>query len=139
MAYVPVPKDLTRVKSKLIFNLTKRQVFCFGLGTLFGIPVFFLVKPTVGNSTAAMLMIAIMLPFFLFAMYEKNGQPLEVILLHFAQARFIRPKLRPYKTDNFYASIDKNVQLQREVNAILHGKRKRNGGRGAAETETHAG
>ena len=53
MAYVPVPKDLTCVKSKLIFNLTKRQVFCFGLGTLFGIPVFFLVKPMVGNSTAA--------------------------------------------------------------------------------------
>ncbi|HOQ64129.1 MAG TPA: PrgI family protein, partial [Clostridia bacterium] len=24
MAYVPVPKDLTRVKSKFLFNLTKR-------------------------------------------------------------------------------------------------------------------
>ena len=32
MAYVPVPKDLTRVKSKFLFNLTKRQVVCFGLG-----------------------------------------------------------------------------------------------------------
>ena len=139
MAYVPVPKDLTRVKSKFIFNLTRRQVFCFGLGALFGIPVFFLTKPALGNSTAAMLMIAAMLPFFLFAMYEKNGQPLEVILMHFVQARFLRPKLRPYQTDNFYAAIDQDVRFQREVNAILHGKRKQKRGGKAAEAETHTG
>ena len=139
MAYVPVPKDLTRVKSKFIFNLTRRQVFCFGLGALFGVPVFFLAKPALGNSTAAMLMIAIMLPFFLFAMYEKNGQPLEVLLMHFVQARFLRPKLRPYKTDNFYAAIDQDVRFQSEVNAILHGKEKQKHGRKSAKAEAHAG
>ena len=26
MAYVPVPKDLTKIKSKVMFNLTKRQL-----------------------------------------------------------------------------------------------------------------
>ena len=31
MAYVPVPKDLTKVKSKFLFGLTKRQVICFGM------------------------------------------------------------------------------------------------------------
>ena len=30
MAYVPVPKDLTKVKTKVMFNLTKRQLVCFG-------------------------------------------------------------------------------------------------------------
>lgn len=30
MAYVPVPKDLTKVKTKVAFNLTKRQLICFG-------------------------------------------------------------------------------------------------------------
>ena len=30
MAYVQVPKDLTRVKTKVMFNLTKRQLICFG-------------------------------------------------------------------------------------------------------------
>ena len=29
MPYVPVPKDLTKVKTKLAFNLTKRQLICF--------------------------------------------------------------------------------------------------------------
>ena len=29
MAYVAVPKDLSKVKSKVAFNLTKRQLICF--------------------------------------------------------------------------------------------------------------
>ena len=80
MAYVPVPKDLTKVKSKFLFNLTKRQVICFGLGALVGVPVFFLTKGIIGVSMAAAVMIVIMLPFFMFAMFERHGQPLEVLL-----------------------------------------------------------
>lgn len=98
MAYVPVPKDLTRVKSKFLFNLTKRQVVCFGLGALAGLPVFFLTKEAIGVSMAAALMIVIMLPFFMFAMFERNGQPLEVLLKHYIQARFVRPRTRVFDT-----------------------------------------
>ena len=32
MAYVSVPKDLTKVKNKVAFNLTKRQLICIGIG-----------------------------------------------------------------------------------------------------------
>ena len=125
MAYVPVPKDLTRVKTKFLFNLTKRQVVCFGLGALVGVPVFFLTKGALGVSLAAALMIIVMLPFFMFALYEQHGQPLEVLLRHFIQARFIRPRTRVYETDNFYATIEQNIRNRREVNRILHGKVKR--------------
>lgn len=31
MAYVNVPKDLNKIKSKVLFNLTKRQLICFCL------------------------------------------------------------------------------------------------------------
>ena len=41
MPYVPVPKDLTKVKTKLAFNLTKRQLICFSLAGLVGLPVYF--------------------------------------------------------------------------------------------------
>ena len=131
MAYVPVPKDLNRVKSKFLFNLTKRQVVCFGLGALIGVPVFFLTKGAIGVSVAAMLMIIIMLPFFLFAMFERNGQPLEVLLKHYIQARFLRPRTRVYETKNFYAVIDQNIRNRREVRKILHGKEK---GKNQADT-----
>ena len=124
MAYVPVPKDLTKVKSKFIFNLTKRQVICFGLGAVIGVPVFFLVKDSIGTSAATLLMIVLMLPFFLFAMYEKNGQHLEVVMKHFIESRFLRPKTRPYQTDNFYAAIDRSVRNRKEANMILYGKNK---------------
>ena len=125
MAYVPVPKDLTRVKSKFLFNLTKRQVVCFGLGALVGLPVFFLTKGAIGVSMAAALMIVIMLPFFLFAMFERNGQPLEVLLKHYIQARFIRPRTRVFETENFYATLEQNTRNRRKIRKILHGKEKR--------------
>ncbi len=125
MAYVPVPKDLTCVKSKFLFNLTKRQVICFGLGALVGVPFFFLTKDALGTSMAAMLMIVLMLPFFMFAMFERHGQPLEVLLRHFIQARFIKPRTRVFQTDNFYATIDQNIRYRREVQKILENQRKR--------------
>ena len=125
MAYVPVPKDLTKVKSKFLFNLTRRQVVCFGLGALVGLPVFFLTKGAIGVSMAAALMIVIMLPFFLFAMFERNGQSLEVLLKHYIQARFIRPRTRVFETENFYATLEQNTRNRREVRKILHGKEKR--------------
>ena len=122
MAYVPVPKDLTRVKSKLIFNLTKRQIICFSLGALAGVPLFFLTKGAVGTSVASLLMIMAMIPFFMFAMYERHGQPLEVLLRHYMQARFVRPRRRIYQTENFYATIEEDIRNRREVKKILHGK-----------------
>jgi hypothetical protein len=125
MAYVPVPKDLSRVKTKVMFNLTKRQLFCFSLAALAGFPLFFLLKAHTSVSVAALLMVLAMLPFFLFAIYEKNGQPLEVFIRNIITARFVRPKQRPYKTDNFYAAINRQIQLDREVKAIVTGKEKR--------------
>ena len=100
MAYVPVPKDLTKVKTKVMFNLTKRQLVCFGSGALLGVPLFFLLKGPVGTSTAAMCMVVLMLPFFLL------------------------PRQRPYKTKNFYAVIMRQNQLDREVYHIVNGKAK---------------
>ena len=80
---------------------------------------------------AAALMIVIMLPFFMFAMFERNGQPLEVLLKHYIQARFVRPRTRAYETNNFYAVIEQNIRNRREVRKILHGKEK---GKNQADT-----
>ena len=125
MAYVPVPKDLTKVKTKFLFGLTKRQVVCFGLGAIVGVPVFFLTKNTLQTSLASMVMIISMLPFFMFAMFEKHGQPLEIILQNFIQAKWIRPRIRIYQTENFYAAIDQDVRFKKEVNEIRYGTKRK--------------
>ena len=129
MAYVPVPKDLTKVKTKVIFNLTKRQIICFSAALVIGLPIFFLTKGSIGTSTAAFLMILIMLPCFLFAMYEKHGQPLETVLKNIINTKFIMPKERPYRTENFYAVLERQRQLEEEVSAIAKGKSKTRSGK----------
>ena len=107
MPFVPVPKDLTKVKSKVVFGLTARQIICFGAGGLVGVPVYLLTRGGVGNDAAAMLMIGLMLPFFLFGIYEKDGEHLEQILGYFIRARFLYPETRPYQTENFYAALER--------------------------------
>ena len=123
-AYIPVPRDLTRVKSKILFNLTKRQLICFGLAALIGVPSFFLIRSFGGTSLAVMCMIIIMIPMFLLAMYEKDGQPLEVFAKHFIITKFIRPKIRPYKTDNYYEILHRVATAEKEVEKIVSDKRK---------------
>ena len=76
MAFVPVPKDLNRVKTKVMFNLTKRQLVCFALAAAVGVPIFFLTKPSIGLTT---------------------------------------DKVRPYRTDNLYAVIQREIKEKEEL------------------------
>ena len=138
MAYVPVPKDLTRVKTKVAFNLTKRQLVCFGCGELLGEPLFFLLRGPAGNSVAAMCMMLVMLPFFMLAMYEKHGQPLEKIIGNILKVAVIRPKQRPYRTNNFYAVLERQANLDKEVYDIVRGKDKAAGRTGRAADQPPA-
>jgi hypothetical protein len=118
-SYISVPRDLTRVKSKVMFNLTKRQLICFSLAALIGLPSFFLIKHFTSVNTGVMGMMIIMMPFFFMAMYEKHGQPLEVFAGHFITATFIRPKQRPYKTDNHYNAIERYARARQDIQDII--------------------
>ena len=100
MAYVTVPKDLTKIKSKVMFNLTKRQLLCFGAAVAIGLPLFFLTKDSAGTTT------------------------LEVIIRQFVEVKFLRPKERPYQTNNFYTALARQERLDKEVRAIVKGKGK---------------
>ena len=123
MAYVSVPKDLNAVKTKVLLNLTKRQLICFGGGALIGVPLFFILKNHIATSGAALCMTVVMLPAFLLGMYEKNGQPLEKIIRNIVQVAFLRPKQRPYQTNNFYAVLKRQDSLDKEVYGIVSGKK----------------
>lgn len=116
MPYVPVPRDLTKVKTKVALGLTKRQLVCFGTAALIGVPTFFLTRGVIGNSPAVLLMIAVMLPAFFIAMYERDGQPAEKILRNMLRSQYFFPQVRPYKTENFY----KQILLYEEGNIGTH-------------------
>ena len=86
---VQVPKDLSGIKTKVALNLTKRQIICFSGAAVTGIPLYFLTKGLIGTSAASLLMMGAMLPFFFFAMYEKNGFPAEKIFLQDNEPPFV--------------------------------------------------
>lgn len=103
MPYVNVPNDLSKIKTKLAFNLTKRQLVCFGIAAAVGIPSYLLARSTIGNTAAMFLMMAVALPAFLLAMYEKDGLPFEKVIRNIIRVKFTRPGIRPYRTENIYA------------------------------------
>lgn len=103
MPYVNVPNDLSKIKTKMAFNLTRRQLICFGCAAAIGIPAYLLARSAIGNTGAMLLMLVIMLPAFLLAMYEKDGLPFEKVVRNILRAKFTRPGVRPYQTQNIYA------------------------------------
>ena len=132
MAYVSVPKDLTKVKNKVAFNLTKRQLICIGIGVAMGIPSYFLLRNVMGNSNAATVMVLLMLPAFLFAMYEKDGMHLEDVLMHMIRVKFLRPPVRKYETENYYESDpdgedQKTMRKEERKGGNSGGKKKKKG------------
>ena len=120
MAYVQVPKDLTKVKTKVIFNMTKRQLICFSLAVVLGVPLYLATKNIIGNTLASTLMIIVMMPCFLFALYEKDGRPLEKILMNMIKVKYLRPAIRKYQTNNMYKILGK--EIKREVRNVKRKK-----------------
>ena len=94
MPYVNVPNDLSKIKTKIAFNLTRRQLICFSGA-------------------------AIMLPAFFMAMYERDGLPFEKVARNIIRAKFLRPGVRPYQTQNIYAPFaGKEVTLEQKPQEV---------------------
>lgn len=124
MAYVSVPKDLTKVKSKVMFNLTKRQVVCLGIAAALGLPFYFLTKEHIGTSNAATGMVLLMLPAFFFAMYEKDGLPFEKILMNMLSVKLLRPAVRRYEVENLFEAGEGIPRSKPKKGGRKRGKKK---------------
>lgn len=118
---VAVPKNLSGIKTKVALNLTKRQIIFFSGAALTGAPTYFLTKGVLGTSGASLIMVAIMFPFFFFAMYEKDGFPAEKILMFMIRQKFLTPGIRPYKSENIHVKLEEQRQIRKEV-AYLENK-----------------
>ena len=62
------------------------------------------------------------LPAFLLAMYEKDGLPFEKVVRNVLRARFLRPGVRPYQTENIYAPFTQRGAVRKE-DAIAKSKK----------------
>jgi len=115
MAYVSVPKDMTEVKTRLIMNLTKRQVICFGVAAAIGAPLFLSLREVMGNTAAMSIMVVAVIPAFFFAIYSKDGViPAEKFLLLVLRQKFLFSKVRVYQTLNMYAFLESDANIAKE-------------------------
>ena len=121
---VDVAKDPKDIKPKFIGFLTKRQVICFSIAAMCGLPFYFFIRKYVSTDIAVLLMIAVMLPFFFIAMYEKEGMPAEVYLMQVITMKFIRPGIRRYKAESLYEQLMIKQEIEKEVEALERKQRK---------------
>lgn len=101
MAYVKIPKDLSRVKTKVALNLTKRQLIGFSIAGLFGFPTYLLCKNFLSTDISMILMSIVVLPILFATLYEKDNQPFEkhlAYILRFHKSK----KIRIYQAKSIY-------------------------------------
>ncbi len=80
-----------------------------------GIPFYLVTKGVLGTQASALIMVALMLPFFFLAMYEKDGFPAEKILYFMLRQKLLTPGIRPYKSENLYKKLEEREKIKKEV------------------------
>lgn len=125
---VAVPKNLSGIKTKVAMNLTKRQLVCFGSAGAVGIPFYIFTKGVIGTQASALIMVALILPFFFLAMYEKDGFPAEKILYFMLRQKILTPGIRPYKSENLYRQLEEKERMKKEVRYLEEKAAGRNAG-----------
>ena len=101
MAYVKVPKDLTKVKTKVALNMTKRQLIGFSIAGLIGFPVYMLCKNYLSTDISMIVMSIVVLPVLFATLYEKDNLPFEKHLAYILKFRNSK-KIRLYKAKSIY-------------------------------------
>ena len=111
MAFVPVPKDLSKVKTKVALNLTRRQLIRLSGGGLVGFVIYTNTKKLVPSDIALLIMMAGVLPFFFLGVYEKDGLTFEKLIKYYYESKIRNPEVRIYKNSNSYEALVKGADL----------------------------
>ena len=122
---VTVPKNLSGLRTKVALNMTKRQIVCFGAAAAVGLPLYLLAKRAAGPQAAVFLMAAAVIPFFLLAMYERDGLPAEKYLKLVIRQRLLVPGIRRYESENLYRRLEEMEEMRKEAEELEAKARKR--------------
>lgn len=107
--FVKIPKDLSLIKQKFVFGLTKRQAVCFGIGLIAGMTAFYVFNGLLGLQAGCFALGIAAAPAIFCGLYKKNG-------LHFEQTVkfmidfFRKPKERTYQSENTFDIISRQIE-----------------------------
>lgn len=130
MFYSNVNADFAAYEPKVAAGLTKRQMICFVLAALFGIPVYYMTKDMIGTDLAGIVMVLVMMPLFLLAMYKKDGQKLESVLKHYVKEQYFSNKVRVVSTNPVIYGAMQTSAYAKEVKGNKKGILKPKGKKG---------
>ena len=121
---VAVPKELSGIKNKIVFNLTKRQLICFGSGGFLGGCLYMATNEVLGTELSTFAMMIVLFPFLFLAMYEKEGFPAEKWLYLMLRQKFFTQGIRPYQSETIY-SLEEQEQEMKNFEQKIRGRTKR--------------
>lgn len=119
MDYVNVPKDILKIKEKYILGLGKRELISLAVAGVVGLPVYLKFKDLMGVQ-AIYIMIVVVIPIIFAGFYEDDGIYLEKKLLHIIKF-YTSKKIRVYKSNNFYKTLDKKITLNKKIIKVIKG------------------
>lgn len=137
MINIRIPKELTEYKSKVIFGLTGRQLVCFGIAMVIGVPVYFAARTYLGSTIASYILIAVSMPCFAFAVIKKNELPLEKYLKVAIRNRFT-PQVRKYQNNNSYDTLIDLEETEIVKLELLQKKESKKRKKGKKDTKINA-
>lgn len=112
MIEIKMPKEISRYEAKAAGPFTLRQLLCLLIALPICIGIFYLLKPYVGTDVAGFFVIIPAGVAFLFGWYKPYGLKFEVYLRSVFISAYVAPRKRPYKTENYYAGILKQIEAE---------------------------
>lgn len=114
MIEVPIPKDVTKVKTTLIGPFSTRMIVCGAIAAVVDFAVLTLVNsiaPGLSLNTKIGIGVFLAVPVLAFAVITPYDMPLEKYLKNAFVLNFLAPRVRVYQIDNFY--VDKNEEAEK--------------------------
>lgn len=97
MSFVQIPKDIDKIKTKVAFGLTLRQLIGFLVAGVLGIPAYLLVRKFAAMDVAVLALIIADIPVFFVTFYERDGMTCEEYCKYIYLHKFYQPKIRVKK------------------------------------------
>lgn len=111
---LPIPKDLKKIKSKLFFGLTKRQLIGFGTAIFVGL-IIFLSLYSISIDVAMYAMFFGVAPIFFATIFQKDGMYAEQWIKLFIEYKYLNPSKRYYKVSKNNLSLAKERKVLRRA------------------------
>lgn len=107
MSFVQIPKDIDKIKTKVAFGLTLRQLIGFLVAGVLGIPAYLLVRKFAAMDVAVLALIIADIPVFFVTFYERDAMTCEEYCKYIYLHKFYQPKIRVKKARRRKLADDK--------------------------------